>query len=158
MDQANFFARPPACADCNDIRRITKRVAAREADVIPCPTCGNLNGDEYEKFRRDAWARDNKQPEIHLLDLTDDEMATFKRMQAENPNASKTTILSWIEGARYDPSKDEEFLKEAREGFRKWRDTRDKADAEYRGAHPYSTGDGRINAVQTASTAKGEQP
>lgn len=121
MTWENKWARKPACSTCNDIRRITKRVAAREADVTPCPTCGNLNSDEYERFRRDAWARDSKPPEITLLDLTADELLTFRRWQAEHPSVSKMTLLSWIEGGRYDPSKDEEFLAEAREEFRKWR-------------------------------------
>ena len=122
MENSNPFARPSACGICDDIRSVTSRVAAREADITPCPTCGNLNTDEYEKFRRDAWVRDNKAPEIHLLDLTDAEVVMFNRMRAENPNASKTTILSWVEGQRYDPSKNEEFLGKAREEFRKWRE------------------------------------
>ena len=133
---ANPFARPPACPLCNDTRQLTKHVSARQADVVPCDKCGAMDADEYDRFRRDAWLASQKPPEISQLDLTDEERLVFQRMKQEHPTASPATRLSWIEGQRYDPAKDEEFLNQARDEFRKWRDARDKADAEWRATHP----------------------
>src|ERR1022692_2902163 len=106
----NPYARPPACPLCSDTRRVTTHVRAHESDIIPCGKCGNLNDDEYERFRLDAWVRDQKAPEICELDLTPVEFERFQKLRQEHPKTSKTTILSWVEGQRYDPSKDEEFL------------------------------------------------
>lgn len=140
----NPFSLPPACSACNDTRLIARYPTARKDDLLPCERCGLLVTDEYERFRRDAWSRSHSAPTICELDLTPEEFVIYERMRAEHPNVSKLTVLSWTEGQRYDPSKDQEFLNQARDEFRKWRDARDKADTEYRATHPYSTGDGRL--------------
>lgn len=116
----NPFAAPPACLTCNDIRTVTTRVEARKNDLRKCPACGNFNDAEYERFRTAAWLKQHKAPEISELDLTEDELKVFKMMRHNNPQAPKTTVLMWMEGQRYDPSKDEEFLVVAREEFKKW--------------------------------------
>src|SRR5271169_3308443 len=115
----NPYARPPACPTCSDVRRVTTHVRAHEGALTPCGKCGNLTDDEYERFRRDAWVRDQKPQEICELDLTPEEFTVFGRLRQEHPKTSKTTILSWIEGQRFDPSKDEAFLVEARKEFKK---------------------------------------
>lgn len=117
----NPFAIPPACSACHDSRKQTRRLAARKDDIIPCPYCGLLNDEEYGKFRKDAWAKHQSHPSICELDLTTEELVTFRAMRDSNPHASKTTVLTWIEGQRYDPSKDEEFLALARDKFKEWR-------------------------------------
>jgi hypothetical protein len=117
----NPFAAPPACPTCGDTRTVTSRVEARENDRRKCPACGNYNDDEYERFRTTAWLRRHKPPEICELDLTMDELKIFKMMRENNPTASKTTVLMWMDGQRYDPSKDPEFLAIAREEFKTWR-------------------------------------
>ena len=119
--QVNPYARPPACSTCNDTRTLAKYPTARKDDLIPCGACGNLNSDEYERFRRDAWAAAQKPPSICELDLTPEEFVVYQRSRTEHPQASKLTVLAWMEGQRYDPSKDEEFLNQARDEFRKWR-------------------------------------
>jgi hypothetical protein len=55
------------------------------------------------------------------LDLTPEEFKVFETMKVLNPHASKATVLSWMEGQRYDPAKDEEFLVEARQKFKEWK-------------------------------------
>jgi len=117
----NPFAMPFACHACHDVRKQTRRVAARKDDIIPCPYCGLLNDEEYDRFRKDAWTKAQTPPTLCELDLTPEELATFKVMRDANSKASKTTVLTWIEGQRYDPSKDEEFLAVAREKFKEWR-------------------------------------
>lgn len=117
----NPYARPYACPTCQDCRVVTRWPSARDKDLVRCQKCGLLNDEEYERFRRDAWVRDHTPPEICQLDLAPEEFKTYERMRAEHPNASKLTLLSWIEGQRYDPAKDPEFLAEARVKFREWK-------------------------------------
>jgi hypothetical protein len=100
---------------------VTRSVRAAKTDLVPCGTCGTLSDDEYDRFRREAWTRDHVPPTICEMDLTDAEVPIFKRMREQNPNASKLTVLTWIEGQRYDPAKDPEFLAEARAKFKEWR-------------------------------------
>ena len=114
------FRRPPACLRCNDTRRLTKSARAHESDTLPCDRCGNFNDDEYQRFRQDAWVRSHEPPTISQIDLTPEEFVVYNRMREQNPQASKTTVLMWMEGQRYDPSKDEGFLAVAREEFKKW--------------------------------------
>src|SRR5512135_3056 len=117
----NPFARPYACPRCKDSRVLTRSSRATKTDLVPCDSCGLLTPDEYDKFRSDAWIRDHKPPQITELNLTLDELAVYKQMRISYPKVSKTTVLSWMEGQRYDPAKDPEFLGEAREAFKKWR-------------------------------------
>lgn len=151
----NPFIRPPACASCNDTRMVTSSARARGGDVSPCPRCGpdphpgapesKESRERYDHFTRIRFSETSIAPTISQIDLTPEEFKTYQRFRDENPGASGTTVLSWIEGQRYDPSEDEVFLEEAREHFRRWRVGRDNADSEYREAHPYTKGDGRIS-------------
>ena len=100
---------------------LARYASARKEDLVPCDKCGLLSAEEYDRFRRDAWAAQQTPPSICELDLTTDEIQTFRRMRVDNPHASKTTILTWLEGQRYDPSKDDEFLALARPAFKEWK-------------------------------------
>lgn len=90
-------------------------------DVVPCDKCGLLNDEEYDRFRRDAWIRDSVPPAISQLDLTPEEFKTYEMMRLHHPKASKSTLLSWMEGQRYNPAEDVEFLEDARAKFKEWR-------------------------------------
>jgi hypothetical protein len=140
----NAFSRPPACPRCHDIRKLTKHVTARLADLVPCPACGNFNAEEYDRFRREAWARDQAPPSICELDLSREELETLRRWRRENPTASKLTVLSWIEGQRYEPAKNPEFMADVEVRLKAWRAERDARYDDFRNSHPYSKGDGRI--------------
>jgi hypothetical protein len=120
-DDSNPYARPYNCPRCKDFRLLSKSKRFRRDDLVPCDVCGALNHDEYSDFVRRAWAKNNPPPQICELDLSDEELQIFKRWKVENPGTSKATLLAWIEGRRFDPSKDEEFLAEARIKFKEWK-------------------------------------
>ena len=126
----NPWAAKPICSVCNDIRRIAPDRFARES--IPCPTCGctcerppkgqrlvcscdggRRHADLIHKRQMDTY------PVLKMSDLTEEEVKIVNDWKAQRHH--ELDCLRWIEGRRYDPTKDEEFLKEAREEFRKWR-------------------------------------
>lgn len=117
----NPYAMPYACEKCRDVRTMTRSVRAREADLVACDKCGLLNDEEYERFRTDAWARQQEPPEICELDLTPEEFKTHAAFREQFPRVSKLTLLSWMEGQRYNPAEDVEFLEDARAKFKAWR-------------------------------------
>jgi hypothetical protein len=117
----NQYARPPACPRCHDVRKLTRSLRAHDVDLVPCDRCGLLNAEEYERFRRDAWTRNQTPPSICEIDLSASEFVAFKRMRDERPDASKLTVLTWIEGQRYDPANDPAFLTECEAGLNEWR-------------------------------------
>lgn len=59
-------------------------------------------------------------PVLKLADLTEKEAALYRDWRAEGYH--EFDCLRWIEGQRYEPIRDAEFLKDAREQFRKWRE------------------------------------
>jgi hypothetical protein len=117
----NPYARPFSCPICRDFRTRTRSTRAVKGDLVPCDRCGLLSPEEYERFRRDAWVKNQIPPSICELDLTAVELALYQTMRVQNPHAAKATVLTWMEGQRYDPSKDEEFLANARQHFKQWR-------------------------------------
>lgn len=121
QDWSNPFAMPFACPRCRDNRMVARYASARKEDLVPCDKCGLMGSEEYSRFRRDAWAQSMKPPEITQLDLTPEEFQTYEAMRAAHPNVSRTSILSWLEGQRYNPAEDIEFLEDARAKFKEWR-------------------------------------
>lgn len=119
--QVNPFGRPPACRRCLDVRLLARYPTVRKEDLVPCPSCGLLNAEEHERFKRDAWTRNHTPPSICEIDLTPEEFKAYERMRAEHPNVSKLTVLTWIEGQRYDPAKDTAFLAESEAFLDGWR-------------------------------------
>jgi hypothetical protein len=127
----NPYAAKPLCDKCNDFRFLTKRVEARQSDLVPCPVCGpegdsehretQASKERYAHFRETRWTERQTGPTISQMDLTPEEFKVYRKYQYEYPNVANRTILSWIEGQRYQPSKDEEFLKDARQKFKDWR-------------------------------------
>ena len=118
----NPYAEPPGCGVCKDFRS----VQARDFTSQHCRACGcacpkrtkgeppatcfgcKLSAD----LKREVFKRHHARPTICELDLTLDELVTFRMMKAGHPNASKLTVLSWIEGQRYEPAKDRAFAEE----------------------------------------------
>ena len=113
----NPWRKEPICIHCNDIRRVATKETARLDEVVACPYCGDP--EKYEQLRRERYLIVNLPPEIHERDLTDEETVIFKELRKSGTHAAD--CLRWIEGERYDPSKDEKFLPEARKAFREWR-------------------------------------
>jgi hypothetical protein len=121
QDFVNPFVNPYACPKCHDLRVMTRAVAARKDNLVPCDKCGLMPPEEYERFRRDEWAKHQPPIGISQMDLSNEELVVYNQMKTDHPHVAKTTILSWIEGRRYDPSKDPEFLATARQAFKEWR-------------------------------------
>ena len=103
------------CRTCRDAGRVY--IGPREG---PCPECSSWPPEKREDMIRAATRAKAEKPSITTADLTDDERELLKEWTLCNPHTSQLTFLTWIEGRRYDPSKDEEFLKEARKKFKKW--------------------------------------
>ena len=103
---ANPYVRPFACSRCRDLRVLAGHASARRDDLVKCPACGEMPAEEYADFRRRAWAFGQPQPEITAADLSPVEFAEYRKLRAEHPETSGLTVLSWIEGRRYDPEKD----------------------------------------------------
>lgn len=118
-----------ACEKCDDLRVVTKSVRAATTDLVRCGVCGNYNDDEYRRFRAAAWVKAQPPVGICEIDLTPDEFKVYQGLRERHPDTSKTTILMWVEGQRYDPAKDEEWLKTvARPAFKEWMKGRPKTN------------------------------
>jgi hypothetical protein len=126
----NPYIAGPLCGFCNDIRWVSTRPECRKTDLVRCPKCGpdsdsdkhetESSKERYADFCKRRWAEQQKPVGISQLDLTDDELNTFRHFKATH-GVSSLTALAWMEGQRYDPTKDEEFLVEARQKFKEWK-------------------------------------
>ena len=129
----NPYAAPPLCDICLDSREVQTKHHGTEK----CQRCGCTDPDPEKGHRRTKdcggcrWRRaayidrlKAHPSDVRPADLTEKEMALWDRWSAEGYNPLDG--LRWVEGQRYDPSKDEEFLTDAREKFRQWR--RDAVD------------------------------
>lgn len=129
----NPFSPPPGCNTCSD----TRHVSARDYSSTPCPVCGchcprRGKGEpppepcsgcrKSRDLKRDAFRRFHAAPTICELDLTPAEFAVYRQMRADHPAASKLTVLAWLEGQRFDPSKDPTFLAECTGALEAWRE------------------------------------
>jgi hypothetical protein len=121
----NPYAKPPSCKVCSDLRM----VQVRDFTAQRCPVCGctcqkRVNGETPSApcqgcimsadLKHDANRRYYNPTTLCELDLTVGELATLRMMRAAHPNTPKPVVLSWIEGQRYDPSKDEDFVAEVK--------------------------------------------
>lgn len=104
-----------ACNTCHDF----KRVYAGKKDV-ECPECSQWTDDQRATIRRSATRDRAEKPAIHAEDLTQEERDLVAQWRIDYPLVHELTLLTWIEGRRYDPAKDEEFLAIARKQFKKW--------------------------------------
>lgn len=104
-----------ACRTCHDF----KRVHAGNRDV-ECPECAGWDAEKRDHLLRQATKERAEKPSIRMADLSDDERALVAAWRLEHPNVHELTLLTWVEGRRYDPEKDPEFLAEARKRFKKW--------------------------------------
>lgn len=105
-----------ACRTCHDYRRVY--VGPSETT---CQECAGWPEEKRAEVLRNATRDRAEKPSITSADLTDEEKEIFSEWVIQHPHVHKLTLLTWIEGRRYDPAKDEEFLKEARKRFKKWK-------------------------------------
>lgn len=104
-----------ACNTCRDF----KRVSNGHKDV-PCHECNGWPQEKREELLRVATRDRAEKPTIRMADLTAEERDIVAGWRIAHPHVHELTLLTWIEGRRYDPEKDQEFLVEARKRFRKW--------------------------------------
>ena len=104
-----------ACVTCHDF----KRVYAGAKDV-ECPECKGWPVEKREELLKAATKAKAEKPSIRMVDLSDEETALVATWRVEHPHVHELTLLTWLEGRRYDPEKDPEFLAEARKRFKKW--------------------------------------
>ena len=112
------FRKLPDCSMCADLRWVTKTRFSRrdddpvKSDIVKCPNC--------DGFKLAALKQANRTfPTIQVRDLTEEEASVFREWRAQGHH--ELDCLTWIEGRRYDPAKDETFLAHARIEFKRWR-------------------------------------
>lgn len=113
-----------ACKTCRDF----KRVYDGGPVSVPCPECSTWPPEKRIDLLREATRRDAQKPSITESDLSDSEKELMAKWSDAHPNVHKLTLLTWIEGRRYDPKEDPEFLAEARKAFKKWHFLRNETD------------------------------
>lgn len=104
-----------ACKTCRDFGKVYDG-----PKTVPCPECSVWPEGHRAEMLREATKREAEKPSITETDLSDDERAMMAQWAIDHPHVHRLTLLTWIEGRRYDPEKDEAFLAEARKRFKKW--------------------------------------
>lgn len=107
--------RPVGCRTCGDYKKVYSGVALRD-----CRECSSWSAEHRTDMLKQATRRDAEKPSIRLVDLSDEEKALVKEWRLLHPHVHELTLLTWVEGMRYDPSKDPGFLADARKRFKKW--------------------------------------
>lgn len=111
---------PFACRSCWDHRVVW--TGHRE---IPCPLCSTWDADRRREELRADTARRAVKPGIDQMDLTPEEFERYLALKRTRPDANNITVLAWVEGQRYRPEEDPEFLGLVERRLAKWRDGRE---------------------------------
>lgn len=123
----NPWARPYCCTRCRDTRRLVDSAARRK--TIPCPNCGRTDhsvtteqeDEQYQTWKRKRIGELSAVPELTYEELDAEQKSRFAAIRNEHPHVAHATIMSWIEGGTYDPSRDEEFMAQCQKELSKWR-------------------------------------
>lgn len=107
---------PFGCRACWDAGKVLD--GSRE---IACPSCAGWSDEVRLANLRADTARRGPKPEIAEADLSDAEFAEMQRLISIHTDAHRLTVLAWIEGRRYSPAKDPEFMELCEKRLRKWR-------------------------------------
>ena len=110
------------CRTCRDVGRVAVGLAEK-----PCPDCSGWDEDRRGMALTVDLARRGEKPILRMGDLSAAELAVVGEWQELFPRASDLTLLLWIEGRRYRPSEDAEFLALVRRRLAKWQFHRDGA-------------------------------
>ena len=119
----NPWRREPICTHCNDLRIVSTTDTHRrssepeKSELTPCPYCGDPVKREKLKFER--YKTINPPPEISEKDLTPEERELVKDWRNRGFHAAD--CLRWIEGRRYEPSEDKEFLVQVERELGQWK-------------------------------------
>lgn len=104
-----------SCKTCRDFGKVYDGKL-----TVDCPECSCWPPDKRAEMARYATKAIAEKPSITEADLSDSEKDLFAQWTLDFPHVHRLTLLTWIEGRRYDPLKDEEFLAEARKRYKKW--------------------------------------
>jgi len=104
-----------ACKTCRDFKKVYSG-----NHTIDCPECSSWPDGKRDDLLKLATKELAEKPSITESDLSGEEKALMASWAVDHPNVHKLTLLTWIEGRRYDPAKDPEFLTDARKAFKKW--------------------------------------
>ena len=104
------------CRECFDFGKVLDGKAER-----PCPRCGGWSAERRDEAIRQEMGQRATRPELEEKDLTPEELETVCAWKVDYPKAHPWTLLSWIEGRRYEPAKDAEFLALVKRRLGKWR-------------------------------------
>lgn len=108
LDYSGADYRHFICGTCMDRRRLSAPGGFEGS--IPCPHCGT------DELCRAAFARHALIPELRISGLDEIETVLFREWRMRGFH--ELDCLRWIEGRRYHPENDKEFLKDefVREG------------------------------------------
>jgi len=104
-----------ACRTCHDFKKV---YIGR--DTEDCPECAGWPVEKRKDLLRLATREVAEKPSITESDLSAAEKVLLAEWAVAHPDVHKLTLLTWVEGRRYDPAKDPEFLTDARKAFKKW--------------------------------------
>lgn len=105
-----------ACRTCRDHGKLMDG-----PKDINCPNCSAWGADQRLAVLRAEMAQRGEKPSIGVSDLTEDELDVYATLRRNHPDAHQLTVLVWIEGRRYNPREDAEFLALCDRRIRKWR-------------------------------------
>lgn len=112
-----------ACKTCRDFKKVYSG-----NHTIDCPECSSWPDGKRDDLLKLATKEVAEKPSITESDLSDEEKSLMASWAIDHPNVHKLTLLTWIEGRRYDPKNDPEFLADARKAFKKWKFLRNAGD------------------------------
>lgn len=121
------------CGSCEDFRVIAAPPGLKDSDEkpirsVPCPYCGT------DEKRRDLFTKRALIPEIRVSDLTEEEQELFRDWRIRGHH--ELDCLRWIEGRRYVPEKDPEFMADCNKRLAEWRQARDEQHEKWCRDHP----------------------
>ena len=104
-----------ACPACRDARFVLRGSSIE----VRCTACEKWT-DVERASARSAAAKAGPRVGIRRDQLTREEGDLFRTLCLQYPTTHPLTVLSWIEGQSYDPSKDGAFLAECQKHILKW--------------------------------------
>jgi len=108
------------CRTCRDIGKVADGRTEKA-----CPGCIGWDEDRRRMAFAADLARRGEKPSLRTADLSAAELAVVGEWRQLFPQASDLTLLLWIEGRRYRPAEDVEFLALVRKRIAQWQFYRD---------------------------------
>lgn len=104
------------CRVCRDVGLVADGLSEEK-----CPACSAWDEERRDQAYSADLARRGEKPSLRESDLTREELEILAGWRVTFPRASGLTLLLWIEGRRYSPAADPEFLALVGRKLREWR-------------------------------------